>query len=140
MVGITLSQIKKYSNADYFLAIALKPLDTKKWNAHKSKKMTAVLLTIIYNRDGKKVYSKIYAETIEPISYPTSRFSKSSHFYDCIVKLLENQGEQISNDLSFLLTADDAPAPTLEDLHKRLQQPGTLDDDVKYLERFNQKY
>ena len=136
MVGITLSQIKKYSDADYFLAIAVRPLD-----AINRKKATVVLLTVIYNRDGKKVYSKIYTETLDIVSNKSFPIFSSgdNSYYDCTMKLIENQGEQINKDLSFLLTADDAPSPTLEDLHKRLQQPGTIDDDVKYLKEFQGK-
>ena len=85
-------------------------------------------------RDGKKIYSKIYEESLDD----TASFAEY-FLYDCTMKLIENQGEQISNDLSFLLTADDAPSPTLEDLHKRLQQPGTIKDDVKFLKGFQMK-
>ena len=130
MVDITLKQIKKYSNADYFLLIVLKPLEDNQGR----KKATVALLTILYNRDGKKVYSKIYQESLDE----TASFDKD-FLYDCTMQLIENQGEQISKDLSFLLTADDAPSPTLEDLHKRLQQPGTIDDDVEYLKGFQGK-
>ncbi|MCL2025346.1 MAG: hypothetical protein FWG92_00890 [Leptospirales bacterium] len=136
MVGIALSQIKKYSNADYFLLIAIKPLE---YNINKSKKVTVALLTIIYNRDGKKIYSKIYEETLDVAPSAPTLFTKEFPFYDCTMKLIENQGEQISKDLKFLLTADDAPSPTLEDLHRRLQQPGTIDDDVKFLKEFRKK-
>ena len=97
-------------------------------NAPESIKITTALLTIIYSRDGKKIYSKIYYETLEKTA-SSIKFS----FYTCTMKLLENQGEQINKDLSFLLTANIATSPTLEDLHMRLQQPGTIDDDVKYL-------
>ena len=136
MVSITLSQIKKYSTANYFLLIAIKPIER---NMHKSKKMTVALLTIIYNRDGKKIYSKIYEETLDIVPPAPTLFPKEFPFYDCTMKLIENQGEQISKDLEFLLTADDASSPTLEDLHKRLQQPGTIDGDIEYLKGLQRK-
>ena len=130
MTPTALSQIKKYSNADYFLLIAVQPIVRGVYK----KRATAAIATIIYNRKGKKVYSKIYQENFdESVSF-------GNYFiYDRTMKLIENQGEQISKDLSFLLTADYAPSPTLEDLHRRLQQPGTIDDDVKFLKEFRKK-
>ena len=131
MVDITLSQIKKYSYADYFLLIAIKPFELY---AYRPKNGGSYFIVIIYNRDGKKIYSKIYEDNFETTSSNPNYF-----FYSSTIKLLENQGEQISNDLMFLLTADDAPSPTLEDLHNRLQQPGTIYDDVEYLKGFQNK-
>ena len=141
MTGAALSQIKKYSDADYFLLIAIRPGSAAffGYQGYKNEKVTVALLTIVYNRRGKKIYSKIYKETLDVGPLRPLIRSNNFRFYDCTMKLIENQGEQISKDLEFLLTADDAPSPTLEDLHKRLQQPGTIDDDVKFLKEFQRK-
>ncbi|MCL1910933.1 MAG: hypothetical protein FWG13_01860 [Leptospirales bacterium] len=147
MVSNVLSRIKRYSYADYFLLIAITPLEYSilnyKYNYkdrtyekidQANKKAKVALLTIIYNRDGKKIYSKIYEESLDD----TDQFD-AYFLYDCTMKLIEKQGAQISKDLSFLLAPDDAPEPTLEDLHNRLLQPGTLSDDTKYLKEFQKK-
>ena len=138
MTGIALSEIKRYSHADYFLVIAVKLLNANKFNNRR--KANVALLTVIYNMDGKKIYSKIYEETLDIIQInPRALSDDSFSYYNCTMKIIENQGEQISNDLMFLLAADDAPSPTLEDLHNRLQQPGTIHDDVEYLKGFQNK-
>ncbi|MCL1910781.1 MAG: hypothetical protein FWG13_01055 [Leptospirales bacterium] len=130
MVSHVLARIKKHSKADYFLLIALAPLE---YSPHK-KTAKVALLTIVYNRAGKKIYSRIYEESLDD----TEPFG--DHFlYDCTMKLIEKQGEQISKDLSFLLAPDDAPVPTLEDLYNRLQQPGRIEDDTRFLKEFQKK-
>ena len=139
MERIGLSQIKKYSNADYFLVVAINLLEFERPlfpKPNQKYKLAVDFLVIAYSYDGKKVYSESYQESID-VEFPI--LGELFPPYDCIVQLLENQGEQISKDLSFLLTANDAPSPTLEDLHRRLQQPGTIDDDVKFLKEFRKK-
>jgi hypothetical protein len=121
MNSYILSGLKKYSNADYFLLIAIRPLEILLYDQdHQYFTINVALLTVIYNRDGEKVYSKIYKETLDDSVDNQGKFL----YYNCIMQLLKNQGEQINEDLSFLLAANDAPYPTLEDLNTELQNLG----------------
>jgi hypothetical protein len=116
--GFVSSLAKKHNDADYFFLVAIRPLKISAPDYdRKSHSYSVALITVIFNRDGKKVYSKIYEENID---VPDKK--GTTPYYDCTLKLLENQGAQISKDLFFLLSADDAPSPNLADLYNELQR------------------
>jgi hypothetical protein len=130
MESSELSRLKKYSKADYFLLIAMRPLEILlPDDKHQYHEMTTALLTVIYNRNGEKVYSKIYEDSLDA----PDGGEHTGIFYKSALKLLENQGAQISKDLSFLLSADDAPSPNLADLYNELQKTDSLKDVEKSL-------
>ena len=104
--------ISGISNAEYFLVFAIRLLEI--WppeNEQQNSTYKIALITVMYNRDGKKVYSAIYNESIEGDD------SKENIYYNCIMQLFENQHKQINKDLSFLNTVAKAQYPTLEDMH-----------------------
>lgn len=126
MDKVCLSYLRKRSKADYYLLVSLRPLEVRLPDEkNKYSAMNVAMLIVLYDRAGKKIYSKIYKETLDGIKDP----GKESPYFKCSMKLLENQGTQINNDLFFLLTADDAEKPTLEDLYQEIKK------DKKYQHR-----
>ena len=127
MMNSSISSIIKQSNADYFLVFAIRPIEA--WRPdeeHPYIVLNVALITVMYNREGKKVYSEIYTESIE------SNDSEKIYYY-CIMKLLNNQGAKINKDLSFLDVLDDAPYPTLEDMLREAYNYKRDNNDLRNL-------
>lgn len=112
-----LSFLKKSSKADYFFIAAIRPLEVRSSGEKNiSFTMKIALLTVLYNNQGEKIYSKIYEDELEGIKDP----KKDRPYYTCSEKLIKTYAEQINKDLFFILTADNAENPTLEDLYQEM--------------------
>lgn len=129
MEKYSLEEFQKKSGADYFLVAAIRPLEIEKTEASNFKFISAFIIAV-YSRSGDKVYSKVYYESLNSDKITLEGFN------NCIGNLFENQSEQISEDLSFLLSADDGEYPTLEDLYKEMQTDKPIgriyNDMIKY--------
>jgi hypothetical protein len=114
MASSCLGILKKSSNANYFLVVAIRPLDVQlpdEKNPYSTMKIA--LIIVLYNNQGIKEFSKIY----EMVSDQIAKSEEREAYFRCSLKLLETYGSQINRELSFLSMAEDAKSPTLENLY-----------------------
>ena len=130
MAADSSKSIRRISDADYFLVFAIRPLEI--WLPEKGDQniiYKIALITALYNRAGKKVYSEVYTESFVKNQYEWNMY------YHCIIQLLDNYRKQVNKDLSFLNTAAKAEYPTLDDLHVKAYNTESKDIHDLYLPR-----